>query len=351
MSVAFFAARRARLQDRNQAPHKTRQSRGIEEALNGRPTSCGKAERYFGDCVSRDGAPLMDSKWMSPSACERYAPLLGPNSSYDEVDPSCAWRQGDGRSKSCQYLCYYDEKYGTSRINHRLWQMAQNGEASLWQQISRHGSVTGDRVEEAMQGFRSYRDVSVPLGRVLEIGCGPSTQTGFLIDQLRKRGDEPGVSHVDLADPGIEAYVRHVHGCAYRDGLLRGYNVSTHAAGGESIRFARATFDTVVSINVLEHCEDAFAYMRKLHRVLKPGGQLIFHERVYDLFWTLFDPLKHRTEVAGLHPLRVKRALVDAFLERYRIEHFSVALTEQMEKRRRTQILEQPMWIIARRKA
>ena len=147
MSVAFFAARRARLQDRNQAPPKTRHSRGIEEALNGRPTSCGKAERYFGDCVSRDGAPLMDSKWMSPSACERYAPLLGPNSSYDEVDPSCTWRQGDGRSKSCQYLCYYDENYGISRINYSLNRgldddgSNNHGPGKYWWDINLYGLI------------------------------------------------------------------------------------------------------------------------------------------------------------------------------------------------------------------
>jgi hypothetical protein len=74
---------------------------------------------------------------------------------------------------------------------------------------------------------------------------------------------------------------------------------------------------------VLEHCEDAFEYMHRMHRVLKPGGLLIFHERVYDNFWKVLDPARHSSEVAGWHPLRVKRKLVDTLLnlELYTLKH------------------------------
>jgi hypothetical protein len=87
----------------------------------------------------------------------------------------------------------------------------------------------GDRVGEALQGFRHYKKVRVPLGHVLEIGCGPFTQSGFLIDELRSRGVDPGVTSVTLADPGIESYLVNTPGCAYKDGKLRGYPVTTQA--------------------------------------------------------------------------------------------------------------------------
>jgi 2-polyprenyl-3-methyl-5-hydroxy-6-metoxy-1,4-benzoquinol methylase len=130
-----------------------------------------------------------------------------------------------------------------------------------------------------------------------------------------------------------------------------GYEVRTHAVGGEGINFRRATFDTVVSINVLEHCQNAFEYMRKIHQVLKPGGQLIFHDRVYDGFWSVIDPVKDGpVEIAGLHPLRVKMRLIDIFMQgRYTASLFSRKLTREMEDRSKTQIKEDPVWIIAKK--
>ena len=126
-------------------------------------------------------------------------------------------------------------------------------------------------------------------------------------------------------------------------------NHPNQAHGGETIDFPPASFDTVVTINVLEHCEDAFEYMHRMHRVLKPGGLLIFHERVYDNFWKVLDPVTHSSEVAGWHPLRVKRKLVDTLLKHYEVQLYSVDLTREMVKRKRTQIAEEPLWIIARK--
>jgi len=305
--------------------------------------SCARRDRYFGECTSES---TIGGRWMTPEKCARYAPLFGPRSQYKFKEPACPWRQGDRVSKACQYYCYYTEPYGVSRINHPLWQAAQRGEAQVWKGMT--GNF-GDRVGEALQGFRHYKKVRVPLGHVLEIGCGPFTQSGFLIDELRSRGVDPGVTSVTLADPGIESYLVNTPGCAYKDGKLRGYPVTTQAHGGETIDFPPASFDTVVTINVLEHCEDAFEYMHRMHRVLKPGGLLIFHERVYDNFWKVLDPVTHSSEVAGWHPLRVKRKLVDTLLKHYEVQLYSVDLTREMVKRKRTQIAEEPLWIIARK--
>jgi len=61
-------------------------------------------------------------------------------------------------------------------------------------------------------------------------------------------------------------------------------------------------FDTTVAIEVVEHVEDQFSFIRELHRVTRPGGRVLvttpnllnMNSRLRYLhsgFWLLFDPL------------------------------------------------------------
>ena len=209
---------------------------------------------------------------MSPKRCASYGPLFGPNSTYtfveDEHHPNgkCPWVQEAGEKSACQYFCYYDENFGIARINHDLWQAAQEGEAAIWAD----SVAADDRSEEIVEGFGGYKNVAdnVPLGKLLEVGSGPYTQTKALMDGA-----------------------------------------------------------------------------------LKPGGLLIFHDRVYDEFWKTIDPVRDAKEVAGLHPLRVKRRLFDRLLEgRYDEIMLSTNLTDAMEVRKANQITEEPIWLLARKK-
>ncbi|MDP3910542.1 MAG: methyltransferase domain-containing protein [Gemmatimonadales bacterium] len=62
------------------------------------------------------------------------------------------------------------------------------------------------------------------------------------------------------------------------------------------------SFDTVVAVEVVEHVEDHFRFIRELHRVVAPGGRVLVttpnllnvNSRLRYLhsgFWLLFDPL------------------------------------------------------------
>ena len=65
-------------------------------------------------------------------------------------------------------------------------------------------------------------------------------------------------------------------------------------------------YDTVISINVIEHTQDAFKYLTGLYLSLKDDGLLIFHERYYD-----------DNEISNgdlYHPIRIKRIILDRFL-------------------------------------
>ena len=74
-------------------------------------------------------------------------------------------------------------------------------------------------------GFGGFADVS-SLGDVLEVGCGPHTVLGLLLDT--RPGLASTVTSISLLDPGIASYLG-LRGCPYSDGQLRGLPVAQPA--------------------------------------------------------------------------------------------------------------------------
>ena len=67
-----------------------------------------------------------------------------------------------------------------------------------------------------------------------------------------------------------------------------------------------AQYDTVISINVIEHTQDVLKYLTGLYLSLKDNGLLIFHERYYN---------DHEISNGDVyHPIRIKRIILDRFL-------------------------------------
>jgi SAM-dependent methyltransferase len=96
-------------------------------------------------------------------------------------------------------------------------------------------------------------------GRVLEIGAG----TGLNVPHYGPRAD------VVYTEPDPHMARR-----------LRGRGVEVVEAGAESLPFADASFDAVVSTLVLCTVPDVPATLAEVRRVLKPGGKLVFVEHV-----------------------------------------------------------------------
>lgn len=67
---------------------------------------------------------------------------------------------------------------------------------------------------------------------------------------------------VDIDEPSVER-AREKYGLDYRVGTAN------------KIPVVDASVDCVVSFETLEHLEDALAFLREVHRVLKPGGRLL----------------------------------------------------------------------------
>jgi SAM-dependent methyltransferase len=134
-------------------------------------------------------------------------------------------------------------------------------------------------------------------GRVLDIGCGP----GF----HRSLSFIPRVaSQVDGVDPGR--------------GIEDNTSVTMKWRGGlEEAPIPPSTYDLAVAYNVVEHIADPHAFLRAVHRLLKPGGHfwaLTPHSR------HLFAMLSRGLECAGLKSFIADRnASVNDYPAYYRL--------------------------------
>ena len=149
----------------------------------------------------------------------------------------------------------------------------------------------------------------------VEVGAGPWTQ---LKPMLHYRTDLQ-VGDFTVVEPSARNYMAEVSSCSYRSGTrlekfsgdgFHAFPVKVLAVGGELIP-SNHQFDTVISINVLEHVQNAFEYLTQLRQILRPGGLLIFHERYYYNAHIMDGDL--------LHPIRIKRRVLDIFLNSFEI--------------------------------
>ena len=100
--------------------------------------------------------------------------------------------------------------------------------------------------------------------RSLEIGAG----TGYFSLNLLQAGVVQEVTCTDIS-PGM---VRTLGANAERLGL----EVRAARADAESLPFARESFDLLLGHAVLHHLPDLSRAFREFHRVLRPGGRIVF---------------------------------------------------------------------------
>jgi ubiquinone/menaquinone biosynthesis C-methylase UbiE len=100
--------------------------------------------------------------------------------------------------------------------------------------------------------------------RSLEVGAG----TGYFSLNLLRAGTVREATCTDIS-PGM---VRALNANAQRLGLT----VSTARADAESLPFAQDSFDLVLGHAVLHHLPDLQRAFGEFHRVLKPGGYVVF---------------------------------------------------------------------------
>jgi len=125
----------------------------------------------------------------------------------------------------------------------------------------RFGSPGGRYVHRReVETVLGWHDGLAPRARILDMPVG----TGRLAALIAGRGFS-NVYGADLSQPMLAATHR-AHGADVR--------LSRHDAF--STGFAAGTFDVVISLRFFFHFSDVAALVAELHRLLRPGGRLIF---------------------------------------------------------------------------
>jgi ubiquinone/menaquinone biosynthesis C-methylase UbiE len=138
---------------------------------------------------------------------------------------------------------------------------------------------------------RALGDVTKVGAAVLDAGCG----TGGLI--LRMRGERPAwrFSGIDFSSLAVELARKRC-----------GSDVDLREASITALPFADASFDAVVSADVVCQVEDPATALAEFRRVLRPGGSIVINVPAYMWLWSYHDDTcqtKHRytrRELAGL---------------------------------------------------
>lgn len=146
-------------------------------------------------------------------------------------------------------------------------------------------SVTTERVLALLDGIDWQR------ARACDVGAGNGYFSQALGERLRFRGLEPG---------------EHLAACDVVPDEFRYAPVTCAAIGDDGrLPYDDASFDAVVSIEVVEHVENQFFFLRELARIARPGAPVVVttpntlnaNSRLRSLlqgFPLLFDPLPLR---------------------------------------------------------
>ncbi len=134
---------------------------------------------------------------------------------------------------------------------------------------------------------------------VLEIGCGLGLDAERIVQVCSS------YTGIDLSDVSVRIAKREVES-------RKPPYVQTKfmVADAESLPFEYASFDAVYSIGVLHHTPDFNAALAEIHRVLEPGGRLIFMlYRSFNPLWVVLKIVRGTVKIPVIGSLVKSRVL------------------------------------------
>ena len=139
--------------------------------------------------------------------------------------------------------------------------MRQVRREAYGEDIGQHSWVLAEDLEHDLARLRLTDSACL-----LDLGCGPCGPLEFVIRRVRCR-----CVGIELSQPALDAG-SHRLASAGLSGLieLRQHDLNAH------LPLAPATFDAVMSFDVILHLKDRMATFSDVARLLKPGGRFLF---------------------------------------------------------------------------
>ena len=143
-------------------------------------------------------------------------------------------------------------------------------------------------------------------GELLEVGCGQGATTSILV----RKFPDARLTAIDYEPGQVERARKRV-----------GDRARVEQGDVTKLQFPDGSFDVAFELNVLHHVKDPLAGLREIHRVLKPGGQLVFTDYTSRFFrgplGKLFPPEQMFTADEFLWMLQDAGFRVDGFEGRF----------------------------------
>ena len=228
--------------------------------------------------------------------------------------------------------CFYHPAYGVAQVSMERWKYSQSFEQDIWATRD----TDNDRNEGHANSFDNYRILPDNLGKLIEIGGGPFTQTKTILEKRK-----PQVESITILEPNVVHYVKTVKHCTYaKDGTIDGYKTILINGAAEDVSFYEH-FDTLVMINVIEHVFDAFKILEQTYDMIKPGGIIVWHERLWDNYRGEIDNLRE----FQLHPIRLNRHFANFFMSKFE----TLYMIDQKDSRELQRLANEGVYFIGRK--